>query len=208
MLINNSCEGFTELLASTDAVPGGGGAAALCGALGASLCSMAAGLTAGKKKFAEHRCELENIIAKCSELRKAFLRLVDGDAEGFAPLAEAYSLPKDTPGHVEKIREATLTAMSAPYDMMCCCCRTVELIEELCGGKCSALLISDAGCAAALCRAALQCAAMNVFVNTKTLRGDARPDALEAKAKAMLEEYLPRAEKLADGIIKKLSEVE
>lgn len=207
MFIKNSCEDFTALLASTDAVPGGGGAAALCGALGASLCSMAAGLTAGKKKFAEYKAELDNIIAKCDGLRKDFLQLIDGDAENFAPLAAAYSLPKDAPGYAEKMRAATLTAMSAPYDMMCCCCSAIELIETLCDGRCSALLISDAGCAAALCRAALQCASMNVFVNTKMLRGDAQSDAIEAKAKVMLEEYLPRAEKLADGIIRKLSEV-
>ncbi len=208
MLIENSCEAFCEALASTDAIPGGGGAAALCGALGASLCAMAAGLTAGKKKFAAHKEELENIIANCEELRKDFLHLVDADAEGFAPLAAAYSLPKDTEGYAEKMRSATLVAMSAPYAMAKDCCKTVELIEKLYDGRCSALLISDAGCAAALCRAALQCAAMNVFVNTKLLRGDAEADAIETDTKAMLSEYLPRAEKIAERIISRLSEVE
>lgn len=208
MFINCSCESFTEKLASTDAVPGGGGAAALCGALGAALCAMAAGLTSGKKKFAEHKTELENIIAKCDALRKDFLRLAEADAEGFAPLAAAYSLPKDTEGYAEIMREATLTAAGAPYAMAKDCCSAVELIEELCDGKCSALLISDAGCAAALCRAALQCAAMNVFINTKTLRGDAEADAIEVETKARLSEYLPRAEQIAEKIISRLSEVE
>ena len=208
MLVTASCDSVTEKLASTDAVPGGGGAAALCGALGASLCAMAAGLTADKKKFAEVRDDLNDIIANCEELRKDFLRLADADAEGFAPLAAAYSLPKDTEGYGEIMRSATLTAVSAPYAMVKNCCAAVELTEKLCDGRCSTLLISDAGCAAALCRAALQCAAMNVFVNTKMLRGDAEADAIEADTKAMLSEYLPRAEQIAEKIISRLSEVE
>lgn len=207
MFITDTCENFTEKLSSTEAVPGGGGTAALCGALGASLCAMAAGLTEGKKKFAEYKDELEIIIAKCDRLRKDFLRLVDADAEGFAPLAAAYSLPKEAEGYAEKMRVATLTAMSAPYAMVNNCCEAIELIEKLYDGRCSALLISDAGCAAALCRAALQCAAMNVFINTKTLRGVAESDAVEADTKAKLAEYLPRAEAVAVRITYILSEV-
>ena len=207
MFSSASCENFTELLASTEAVPGGGGAAAFCGALGVSLCSMAAGLTAGKKKFAEYKEELDCIIAECEALRKEFLYLIDADAQGFAPLAAAYSLPKDAPSYAETMRSATLNALAAPFEMMKCCCKALDLIEKLCDGRCSALLISDAGCAASLCRAALQCAAMNVFVNTKTLRGDAEADGIEADAKRMLAEFLPRAEKLAEGVITRLTEV-
>ena len=207
MLIEKSCENFTELLASTEAVPGGGGAAALCGALGASLCAMAAGLTADKKKFAEYKTELEGIITDCGRLRNRLIELIDGDAEGFAPLAKAYSLPKDTPDYASIMRDATINALQAPFEMMKCCCEVITLTEKLCDGKCSALLISDAGCAASLSRAALECAAMNVFVNTKMLRGDEEADGIEAEAKAMLEKYLPLAEALSDSVIKKLSEV-
>ena len=44
---------FIDRLGSKDAVPGGGGAAALTASLGISLCKMAANLTVGKKKFAD-----------------------------------------------------------------------------------------------------------------------------------------------------------
>jgi len=206
MFTDNSCELFTEKLASTDAVPGGGGAAALCGALAVSLCSMAAGLTAGKKKFADKSEELNGIIAKCEALRKSFLRLVDGDAEGFLPLMSACALPAEDESRSEKIRIATLDALRAPFEMATLCCEAIELVERLCDGCCSRLLISDAGCSAALCRSALQCAAMNVFVNTRALPQD--PEATEASArlKALLGEYLPRAEKLTSGILALLSE--
>lgn len=206
MLINNSCEEFTAKLASTDAVPGGGGAAALCGALSVSLCSMAAGFTAGKKKFAEYADELQTIIAECDDLRKEFLRLMDKDAECFAPLAKAYSLPKDSPDYAEILRTATLNAVQPPMKMLTASCQALALIEKLCDGKCSKLLISDAGCAAALCGAAMQCAAMNVFVNTKTLRGDAETQDIEVTAKSLLKEFLPKAEAISQDIINKLSE--
>ena len=51
--INLSCKEFSEILASKSPVPGGGGAAAMLGALGTALCEMAANLTVGKKKYAD-----------------------------------------------------------------------------------------------------------------------------------------------------------
>lgn len=54
-LIGKSCLDFTEILASKAPVPGGGGAAALVGALGIALCSMVGNLTVGRKKICRSR---------------------------------------------------------------------------------------------------------------------------------------------------------
>ena len=43
---------FTAVLAAKDAVPGGGGASALVGAIGIALGNMVGSLTVGKKKYA------------------------------------------------------------------------------------------------------------------------------------------------------------
>ena len=48
----NSCREFVEVLASNAPVPGGGGAAALVGAIGTALGNMVGSLTVGKKKYA------------------------------------------------------------------------------------------------------------------------------------------------------------
>ena len=48
---NQSCQEFTEVLASRAPVPGGGGASALVGALGVALGEMVGNLTVGKKKI-------------------------------------------------------------------------------------------------------------------------------------------------------------
>jgi formiminotetrahydrofolate cyclodeaminase len=49
-LAQKNCTEFIELLASKAAVPGGGGAAALTGAIGMALGSMVCNLTVGKQK--------------------------------------------------------------------------------------------------------------------------------------------------------------
>ena len=64
-LADKSCTEFIEVLASKAAVPGGGGAAALTGAIGMALGSMVCNLTIGKKKFAEYEEKLKGILEKC-----------------------------------------------------------------------------------------------------------------------------------------------
>ncbi|MEG1650332.1 MAG: cyclodeaminase/cyclohydrolase family protein, partial [Oscillospiraceae bacterium] len=85
----DSCEGFVEVLASKSPVPGGGGASALVGAIGAALGNMVGSLTVGKKKYAEVEGEMLALKAKSDSLQQELLALVEKDAEVFAPLAQA-----------------------------------------------------------------------------------------------------------------------
>ena len=65
-MLNNSCNEFLNQLASGAAVPGGGGASALCGALGAALGSMVCNLTLGKKKYAGVQQDIQQLIGHSS----------------------------------------------------------------------------------------------------------------------------------------------
>ena len=67
--INFSCAEFAEVLASKESVPGGGGAAALTGALGVALCSMVGNFTVGKKKYAAVEDDIKAILNKAVVLR-------------------------------------------------------------------------------------------------------------------------------------------
>ena len=71
-MLNNSLEQFSAKLASAAPTPGGGGAAALAGALAVALGNMVGSLTVGKKKYAEYQTEIEETIAKCGGLVKEF----------------------------------------------------------------------------------------------------------------------------------------
>jgi formiminotetrahydrofolate cyclodeaminase len=98
------------------------------------------------------------------------------------------------------LEEATKNACAGPVEMMRQICKAVELLEEM-GEKGSRMLLSDVGCGALLCRAALEAASLNVFVNTKTLADRAFAEALEAECDGMLAEYCPRAEACAKGVM-------
>ena len=99
---SQTCEDFIEVLASKAAVPGGGGASALAGAIGIALGNMVGSLTVGKKTYADVEEEIIECKKKADEIAKEFLELMDKDAEAFEPLSKAYGLPKSTPEEIAK----------------------------------------------------------------------------------------------------------
>ena len=184
-MMDRSCRAFVEVLASSSPTPGGGGAAALVGAIGTALGNMVGALTVGKKKYADVEPEIRALMAECDSLQAALLDQVAADAECFAPLAKAYSIPKDDPGREAALEEATLNACTAPLEIMRLCARAIDC-AAIFAEKGSRLALSDAGCAAILCKAALQAASLNVFINTGALRDRTAADALNARANGYL----------------------
>ena len=203
IMIEKSCADFAAVLASKAPVPGGGGAAALVGALGTALCSMVGNLTVGSKKYAQYEADVKRMLEKGAAVQERLLDLVDKDAEAFEPLSKAYSIPKDDPKHDETLEAATKFACEAPVEMMKACCEAIELLEEMLE-KGSVTLVSDVGCGALCCAAALESASMNIFVNTKTLLDREAAAKLDDQADAMLREYMPRARKVADEVNRRL----
>ena len=185
-----SCAQFLAQLASKAPTPGGGGTAALVGAAGVALCNMVGNLTTGKKKYAAVEEKIQALNAKAETLRKELEALVQEDAEAFAPLAAAYGLPKDTPEQAadkERVMETALTrAALVPIKIMQKCLEGITLAYFYAVDG-STMAISDAGCAAVLCKAALQAASLNVFVNTKLMTNREFATALEHTAEQLLD---------------------
>ena len=201
------CDEFVEVLSSKAPVPGGGGASALVGAVGAALCNMVGNLTVGKKKYADVEEELRGLMEQVTEIQNRFLQLIDEDAEGFAPLAKAYGLPSGT--EEEKAKKAEIMekclndACGVPMEIMENCCRAIDLIEIF-AAKGSVLAVSDAGVAAACCRAALKGASLNIYIKTKSMKDRKRGDELNQKCDEMIAVYGAKAEKLFDSVLQKL----
>lgn len=82
-------------------------------------------------------------------------------------------------------------------------CSVIELLEEL-EQKGSKLLLSDVGCGAALARAALESAALNVGVNTAGLKDRAFAASADEDCDRMLREYCPRAQAIVDAVMASL----
>lgn len=58
------------------------------------------------------------------------------------------------------------------------------------------MMISDAGCGAVCCRAALEAASLNVFINTKSMKDRQYAEELNAQADAMLAKYSSLAQEI------------
>ena len=195
---------FIEKLGSKDAVPGGGGAAALTASLGISLCKMAANLTVGKKKFADVEAEMYDIIAECDKLSAEFVGLIQKDADGFLPLSKAYGLPTETEEQ-KKFKEETLErelvhAAAVPFEIMEKCARAIEL-SAIVAEKGSKLVVSDAACAINTCMSALKCASLNVYINTKYMKGKEKALELNQRADKLISDSSEVADKVFLNVI-------
>ena len=201
------CNDFVEVLASKAPVPGGGGASALVGAIGTALGNMVGSLTVGKKKYAEVEAEMYELKAKCDKLQAELLQLIERDAEVFEPLSKAYGMPRATEEEkAEKARVMEIVlkdACAVPMEIMEKCCEDIDVIKEF-AAKGSALAISDAGVGAAFCKAALQGASLNVYINTKSMANKEYAAELNAKADAMLDKYVPMAEEIFQSVLGRL----
>ena len=187
-MTKESCRYFVEVLASNAPTPGGGGAAALVGAVGTALGNMVGSLTVGKKKYAGVEGEIIALKARCDSLQTQLLDQVEADAVGFEPLAKAYGIPKDDPNRDAVLEEATIAACAVPMKIMELCCQALDAIAVF-AEKGSRLAVSDAGCGAVCVKAALQAASLNVFINTKTLKNRQAAEEMNAKCLDMLARY-------------------
>lgn len=194
---------FTEVLASKEAVPGGGGASALVGSIGIALGNMVGSLTTGKKKYADVEEDIQKLMAEGEKLRVELLSMMDKDAEAFAPLAKSYGIPKDDPSRDEVMEKALDVACQAPMDIMRAVCKALDVIKEF-AAKGSALAISDAGVGAVCCKAALQGASLNVFINTKSMKDRTKAEALEAEANTMLDKYCRLADEIYAVVVERI----
>lgn len=190
-----TCREFVEVLASASPTPGGGGAAALAGAVGTALCGMVASLTAGKKTYAAVEEEIQSLLAETAVLRTELLEQVQADAEGFLPLQRAYGLAKDDPSRGATLEAASLEACRVPMHIMELCVQGLHAAERLAEIG-SRLAVSDAGCAAALLRGALEAASLNVLVNTRTMTDRAAAEAWNERCLTLLKDGTERGEQV------------
>jgi len=202
------CTEFVEVLYSKNAVPGGGGAAALVGAVGIALAGMVGNLTTGKKKYAAYEEDIQRILKESHILQDRILAMIDEDAENFLPLAKAYGLPKETDeekAYKEKtLEECTKVACSVPIEIVEVCYKAVLLHEELVG-KGSAMAISDVACGVQCLRAAMISGWVNVLINIKTIKDTEYIADVENRIKPMLKEGVEICDRVYAEVEKQLS---
>lgn len=195
---------FLNVLASKEPVPGGGGACGYVAAVGMALGNMVLSLTTGKKKYAEYQEEIEELIVKAGDITNRLYECMDKDAKAFKPLLEAYGLPKDTEEQLEhrnKVMEnALLIASEAPLSMMELIVEAIKLIDRI-SVIGSRLAISDAGVGVQMCKAALNGASLNVYINTKLMKNIDVAEDMNTKADELVITGNELADKVYDRVM-------
>jgi len=172
--------------------PGGGSVAALAGALGASMASMAANFTVGQERFREVEPKVKRLLAQSERARKRLLRLLDEDVAAYSAYAKASRLPRRTETEKrlrsKEMQRATKEALRVPLNTVRTTLRVLEISAQLVGAA-NPNLISDVGVAAALAEGALEAASLNVEVNIpyladKSLAERAAKEVKEARERA------------------------
>ena len=170
---DKSIQLFLDELASKSATPGGGSVSALMGAQSAALTSMVCNLTIGKPKYAEVEAEMQALLQKSEALREKLTGLIKADVDVFNRLMAAYGLPKETDedkaARTEAIQTVLKAATEVPLECVRACAEAIEL-SRCAANKGSLGVISDAGAATMAGYGGLKSAALNVYINTGSLK--------------------------------------
>jgi len=190
---------FIEQLAAPTPTPGGGSAGAYAGAMGAGLVAMVAGLTIGKKKYADVEAEMQAIRVVAENLRRELTQAVDDDASSFEVLMATFKLPKETDeqksARTAAIVQATLNAAHIPLHVAGHAVKVMDLALK-CARHANLNAISDAMSGFAMSRAALTAAGYNVRINIHSLEDKS----VGEKMLAELAELEKKADLLEAGI--------
>src|SRR6185437_2416483 len=185
-----SLSGFRAAIASSNPAPGGGSAAAHAGSIAAALVQMVAGLTIGRKKYADVESVFRDIAVQAAALGKRLAELVDLDAQSYEAVSAAYKLPKVTPEQ-ETMRKAAITAAligasEVPLESARACAEIASL-AAIAAAKGNVNARADAGVAALMAEAGCRGAAFNVKVNVDALDDAASAHGLLEAAQAFVD---------------------
>ena len=168
-----SVEVFLQELASKQATPGGGSAAAVMGAQSAALTSMVCNLTIGKPKYVEVEQEMQALLKQSEALRLLLTDMIKADVDVFDKLMACYGLAKNTEQEkTERSRQIQAVLKEAtvvPLECAKACAEAIKL-SRIAAEKGNLGVISDAGVAAMAGYGALKSAALNVYINTGSLK--------------------------------------
>jgi len=169
---------FLDELASGDPTHGGGSAAAYAAAMAASLVAMVGRVTIGKKKYADVESEMWVMVEKAMAYQQKLREAVEEDSKAFEDYIKARRLPGDTEeqkaDRIKAIQEALIKAAAVPLQVAR---HTLEVLGMAVTGAelGNVKAISDAGAAAALAKAAIEGAGLNVRINLLGLEKEIEP---------------------------------
>lgn len=192
-LLDLNLREFANELSIDSPAPGGGSAAALCGALSSALSAMVSNLTVGKKEYEDVQTKVMDLATQGQGLKDQLLHDVDADTVAFNNVMAAMRMKKKTDKQIEArtaaIEEASKEATLVPLDVLEKCVEALKLAKEvvLDGNKNS---ISDAGVAGLTAQAGAEGAFYNVRINLPDIQNEKFKKDIGARAKSLNEEAI------------------
>jgi len=172
-LTDLSVRAFADETASESMAPGGGSISAYVGALGVSLGTMVANLSAHKSGWDEKWEMFSEWAEKGQKLKDTLLLLVDEDTRAFNKIIEGFRLPKGNSEEIElrkkAIEEATKYASEIPLAVMENACASMEIMKKMVETGLQSSL-SDAAVGALCAKTAVTGAYLNVRINVKDIK--------------------------------------
>ncbi len=185
-LIDLTVKGFADETASESMAPGGGSIAAYVGALGVSLGTMVANLSAHKAGWDDTWKFYSDWAQKGQGYKNELLFLVDEDTNAFNKIIDGFRLPKSTKEEKtikkQAIEDATKYATEIPFRVMETSYNSMEVMMAMAKDGLQNSL-SDSGVGALCARTAVIGAYFNVRINAKDIKDRDFADDILAKAK-------------------------
>ncbi len=190
-LVQRSLQAFAEETASESPAPGGGSVAAYIGALGVSLGTMVANLSAHKRGWDDRWEAFSDVAVRGMSLQQKLLGLVDADTAAFDAVMAAFGMPKDDDAaraaRSEAIEAATRHATEVPMSVAQVCLEAMEVAREMAdwGNPNS---ITDAVVGAMALRTGVLGAVLNARINARELQDQAFAREVEERCARWVEE--------------------
>ena len=200
-LTDLTVKGLLDVTAGKDPVPGGGSISALCGSIAAALTEMVAGLTIGKKKYAEVEEQMKQLVERVQEIRQQLILDVDRDSEAYNVVFAAFQMPKETDeqkaARSAQIQEATKIAANVPMEVARRVYSLLSDIEEVVSnGNQNAVTV---GCVAMMsARNAIIGALFNVRINLTSIKDEQFVADMTAEADRLEREVIEREAKVIE----------
>ncbi|HNR55957.1 MAG TPA: cyclodeaminase/cyclohydrolase family protein, partial [Flavobacteriales bacterium] len=199
-LVRMDLKQFSEETAAESPAPGGGSVAAYVGALGVSLGTMVANLSAHKRGWDDRWEEYSKWAVIGENLRNDLLFLVDEDTRAYDRIIACYSMPKgseeEKAARKAAINDATKGAIMTPLRTMQVCVESMALMKAM-AEKGLEASVSDAGVGALCARTGAIGGYLNVRINCAGLDDEAfkadvikQADQLKGKAEALEAEVM------------------
>lgn len=189
-LVDFTCKGLALETASESPAPGGGSIAAYVGALGASLGTMVANLSAHKPGWDDKWKYFSDWAEKGQEILAELLYLVDEDTAAFNKIMACFGMPKGTDqekaARTVALQEATIYATEVPLRTMKASFRAFDITRVM-AAEGNPNSVSDAGVGALCIRTAVQGAYLNVKINASGIKDRSVADKILSEAAAIAE---------------------